>query len=136
MIKNRGSDELTRFPFPWDNARMTKARSQRAGAGRRKPEAKRRNGVNGQLQRSGMFVVPRATKSISPVGAACSAIFSDDVACGRSLGSLGGDGSTNMSALTGPTVLVPLVPWWLSIHILRVKDLLKIHLHLNLFKRF
>jgi hypothetical protein len=26
--KNRGSDELWHFPFPWENARMTKARSQ------------------------------------------------------------------------------------------------------------
>jgi hypothetical protein len=28
IIQNRGSDELRIFPFPWDNARMTKARSQ------------------------------------------------------------------------------------------------------------
>ena len=54
-------------------------------------------------------MVPRANKSLSPVGAASS----DYVAPERSLGSLWADDSTEMSVLTGLTVLVPLVPWWL-----------------------
>ena len=48
-----------------------------------------------------MFVVPQANKSLSPVGAACSGLFSDDAAPGRSLDCLWGGGSTEMSALTG-----------------------------------
>ncbi|HXL72699.1 MAG TPA: hypothetical protein VN963_03655 [bacterium] len=55
----------------------------------------------GQLQRSGLSVVPPANKSLSPIGAAYSEPFSDDAAPEQSLGYLWGDDSTNMLALTG-----------------------------------
>jgi hypothetical protein len=54
-----------------------------------------------QLHRSGMFVVPRANKSPSPGGAACSETSPDDAAPGRSLDFLWRGDATNMSALTG-----------------------------------
>ena len=96
---------------------MTETRSQRA-------EGAVRNGGGGKLRRSGIFVVPRPEKSISPVGAACSESFTDDVAPGRSLDSLWVCDSTNMSALTGlaPCPAISLCLCALVVHPSRIAD--------------
>jgi hypothetical protein len=57
--------------------------------------------VGGKL-RSDIFVVPRAGKFISSVGAASSGPFSEDVAPGRGLEFLWGGASSKMSALAQP----------------------------------
>ena len=46
-----------------------------------------------KLRRSDIFVVPKANKSLSPIGAASSGLFSDDAALGRRLDSLEGGGN-------------------------------------------
>jgi hypothetical protein len=62
---------------------------------------------DGQLRRSGIFIVSRANKSLSPAtfhvarGAAYSETFSDDVGPERSLGPLRGNVSINMSPRAG-----------------------------------
>ena len=55
----------------------------------------------GKLRRSALFVVPPVNKSLSPIGAAYSELFSNEAALGRSSDSLWFNNFTEDPALTG-----------------------------------
>jgi hypothetical protein len=55
----------------------------------------------GKLRRSDIFVDPNANKSLSPIGAASSGLFSDDVAPEQRLDSLWVGNTKKASAMTG-----------------------------------